>query len=197
MVSVLFKSQVISNNSITIVNGEGAETTKKKANGRWYYEFTHVSGTGYHLVGFNLSSARFFAYPQGCTSCLKIGYWDTRVQEDIDCFENIGFTNVSVDHTIGLSFDTFSRVFTIFYESQIRKFTILTSEKDTRASPYFYEATGSDRYRDTISLNFGEKPFKYDVPFGFLPWNQNFRFASCNYRRSITLNMNALYFILI
>ena len=189
MVSVLFNSQVIKNDTITLVNAQYAKTTKNKANGRWYYEFTHVSGTNYHLVGFKLDSARFYVYPQGCTSCLKLAYWSTDVQEDIACYGDIGFTDVVVDHTIGLSFDTFSRIFTIYYESQIRRFTILTSEKDTRASPDFVEASGSDNFCDTISLNFGEKPFKYNIPFGFLPWNQKFHFPSCNYKRSIVLKM--------
>lgn len=196
MVHVLFNSQVIENNTITVVNGQGAQTTKNKANGRWYYEFTHESGTNFHLVGYILNAARIFIYPQGCASCLKLTYWDTNVKESINCYDDIGFANVNSKHTIGLSFDTYSRVFTVFYETQMRRFTILTSEKDTRVYPYFYEGSGSDNFRDTISLNFGENPFKYEVPFGFLPWNQNFGIISCDYRSNIALKMSMLYIII-
>ena len=46
------------------------------------------------------------------------------------------------------------------------------SEKVNYWQPYILGSTpGNTIVRDHISVNFGEKKFKYKVPFGFVPMN--------------------------
>ena len=140
MVSVLFKSQVISNNSITIVNGEGAETTKKKANGRWYYEFTHKSGSDLHIVGFQDGNKKRIAfypnrlYPDTATLAaipLSIG-------ERI----GVGLSTVASDSTIGLGIDLFKGKFYIRSLQEIVSLSFNISDFKVRGmNIYACEAT--------------------------------------------------------
>ena len=169
---------------MTLINDQIASSTKKPSKGRWYYEFTHISGTNFHGVGFKLQDRSIEVYPGGCADCLKLYYKNIEVKENVPSNQNIGFANVVAKHTVGLGFDTYSRVFTINYENQIRKFTVLSSVIETKTYPYVVQAHSSTlNFVDTIYMNFGEKEFKYEVPYGYLPWNKSFKLHTCQYQR--------------
>jgi len=178
MAYLILDSQTIYNNTVTLRNGQKAKTTPKSVNGRWYYECTHISGDNYHLCGFSINSnyGGIYAYPQGCTTCIKLHFNTLTVYENIKVDTNVGFTGVIKEHTIGLGFHTYTRTFTIIYDNQTAKFTIRNEIKETSVSPMIFEATP---FEDTISANFGENDFKYQVPYGFLPWNCQNREHSC------------------
>ena len=184
MVHVIFNSEPIYNNTVTLTTGQRAETSKKASKGRWYYEFTHENGTNYHEAGFIIGSSSFTVYPQGCANCLKIWYnTATKIKEKFNSYQNIGFTDVVELHTVGLGFDTYSRVFTVYYENQIQRFTILSETKETKAHLYIGVSGSSNpnaNFIDTVSFNFGEKAFKYGLPYGYLPWGKNNKQYSCS-----------------
>ena len=99
-------------------------TTKKFSPGRWYYEFTHHEGSSAHLAGyifddsnhsyFSLFSKRdqshFYIYYSE-----QISVYSTRTHTKITPFSKLDFTDVINEHIVGLSFDTFSRIFSIRY----------------------------------------------------------------------------------
>ena len=193
MVHIIFNSEPIYNNTVTLTTGQFAETSTRPSNGRLYYEFTHENGTSYHELGFSLDGSRITVYPQGREDYLKIYYYRLSIKENFKSYQNIGFADVVKKHTIGLGFDTYSRIFTVYYEYQIQRFTILSESKETKVRPYI-GVSGSDNpnanFIDTVSVNFGENEFKYGLPYGYLPLNKNNRRNSCNcHKRTCLFNV--------
>ena len=194
MTYILYKSKPIYNNTVTINYSERAYTTKKRSIGKWYYEFTHISGTNYHLAGFAFGSSTIYVYPQGNPRLLKIYFTSLSIEEGLKEYNTINFTDVVENHTVGLSFDSFQRIFTVNYNNQIRQFHVKSNEKATKITPILKEASDSEvrNFVDTLSANFGEKNFTYSVPLGYLPWNKII--DTYTYKGQLRIRM--IYFIL-
>ena len=98
-----------------------------------------------------------------------------------------------------MSFDSYSRIFTVYYENQTQRFTILSESKETKVYPYISVSGSSNpnaNFIDTLCMNFGEKEFKYEVPYGYLPWNKNNERHSC-YCNKKTHSFDTLFIALI
>ena len=104
-----------------MTNAQIVNTTKKLSKGRWYYECKHESGTNFHLCGFTSGSNEVpdldgvFAYPQGYNNSLRFYYYGFTVKEGTANYADMGFSGVDVAHTLGLAFDTYTRIFTVIY----------------------------------------------------------------------------------
>ena len=95
-------------------------------------------------------------------------------------FQDIDLTDVSDGFTIGLAFDSFSRIFSVFYKDQMFHFNISCESRDFTVIPYFLERTADGvEKQDTIYVNFGQDSFHYGVPFGYLPWQSTFYYGTC------------------
>ena len=203
-------NSVYEDNVITMITDKGYYiTTKPASEGRWYYEFTHIQGDCFHYVGFAPYYDKyqgFFFYPQGESHIAKFFRGDNitayidNSSNHFDQYQDIGLVGLDKNHTIGLAFDSYSMIFTIYYETQIKRFSIKYQQnypKPQKFSPFFSEAYDDYlRWNDTISLNFGEKPFRYNLPQGYLPWKSALVPISCC-KNDFIIDLRYLLFIFI
>ena len=100
----------------------------------------------------------------------------------------MNFTDVVPDSTIGLSFDTYSNIFSIYYKEQIKRFTIKSERKLDKITPFFYEGSNpGETFKDKVSVNFGASPFKYNIS-GFTPWEYNHEEKTCYHNKKNQIN---------
>ena len=98
---------------------------------------------------------------------------------------------------IGVAYDTFSQIFTIYYNNLFQHFNISCKSCGTKVSPYFLEGTtGTERlFKDTIHVNFGSETFHYGPPLGYKPWNQNWIKITCFNQIMILSKMKYTFFV--
>ena len=183
--------EISSNNEITLISDQpGYFTTKPISKGRWYYEFTHVKGDYRVLCGFNLNNdteSSFFITEQP-GSFYIFSYVSSPVHSANDKTQIIqNYTTISPmldnlqdGYTIGLGYDTYTKLLSVYYETEIVYYYINCIDDNQRVTPLFLESTGN--YQDTIKVNF-DGPFKYSIPNGFLPWGIYLTQSTC-----ITIN---------
>ena len=104
-------------------------------------------------------------------------------QEDmstkLDQYSSQNFENVIEDHTLGLAFDTYSHMFTVYYDSQVRRTYVTSSKINSKIAPFCSEGSGKlGTYTDKIHVNFGPD-FDKEIPYGYSPWNSNNKPKSC------------------
>lgn len=173
-------------------------TTKKASRGRWYYEFTHFSGSNRHLAGFCLGQC-IYVYANSLTNDLCIHMpenSDVSVKEGLSNYQRLYLSNFVVAHTVGLSFDTYSRIFSLYYKDQVKRFTFQSNKSGDKAQPSFFEANTAN-CKDKISVNFGEKQFQYEIPFGYLPWKSSFPRVTCIQRSTQKMCDRIIYILLL
>ena len=175
-------------------------TTKAAAPGRWYYEFTHHNGSNTHMIGFmigNSNSNSFHIMPRGSSDVFYLHYYDgieafsTSNGTKLEVFSSMEFDNVQNNHTVGVAFDSYSRIFSLFYEQQAKHFFISTATKGEKVTPCFLEGTptfGSEIiYRDFVSLKFNGD-FYYNVPYGYTPWGLPYKPCTCEIKKTINFH---------
>ena len=146
-------------------------STKPFSKGRWYYEFTHLEGDNFHLAGFQTNQGeRIHIYPQGQRKCL-IACFNGMSADGVSGYTDANFNNFTENHTVGLGFDTYSKVFTVQYNDQVKTYNLHYSSSAYRVSPVFLEAFQNIYYTDRIKVNFGSNPFTYKIPDNHLPWS--------------------------
>ena len=192
----LMNGTTLSSNVVSLISYQNMITTKAPISGRWYYEVTHIKGSNSPSFGFSFGAISSQSFVVGH------GYggdsWKVFAYEDIEVNLNSFQSTTVVDipqlgqyesgFTIGISFDTFSRIFSVFYNNKFYHMNILCTKCLDKITPIFIEATSSDpliKYEDVIQVNFGSEPFKYGLPTGYMPWNSN--------KRSITCKKNFLF----
>jgi len=147
-------------------------TRCKNKVGRWYFEFTHVSGDNFHILGFIDGNFRRLAYyASGALPDSRVLCDNSLSPSKVD-YELIGFTNVGTSSTIGLGLDQYKGEFFIRSSNQISVITFNPSKFNvTKTNIYIEEAT-VDKISDTVNINFGSKPFVYNNMLGFEAWGK-------------------------
>ena len=175
------------NNTVTLRSFKTyITTTKPAAAGRWYYEVTHIEGNNGGILGYRLNNEQnkgFFIAERSDKSFFIWFYDSIKIYSqsrntNMQNHQNIDLIDVPDGFTIGLAFDSFSRIFSVFYEDQMFHFNISCQSKDLTVMPHFLETTGIEK-QDTIYVNFGQDSFHYGVPFGYLPWQSTFYYGTC------------------
>jgi hypothetical protein len=147
-----------------IVKGTIAVTT-----GKWYFEFqwTGTAGPGAQ-IGIALSSTSpttTYLGSTGATGTTGYGYYSSNGNK----YSGSGGVAYGASYTtsdvIGVALDLTAGTLT-YYKNNVSQgvaFTGLVGE--------FTPAAGSDGTNDTGGFNFGQQPFVYTAPSGFLPLN--------------------------
>lgn len=89
--------------------------------GRWYYEFTHISGPSRYLAGFEFEEGHknfFSIYPHEILPDSETYYCGCTAQ--IEPYKSIGFQSLKPDSTIGISFDAFTNRIDFRTETEIK-----------------------------------------------------------------------------
>ena len=193
MAFLVANDKIFKNNIVTLeTNSSHFLTTKPYSQGRWYYEFTHISGDNFHLAGFCVTgNPRVYVYPQGSKGHTTISFFDRMSVKGYDCYQSLPLSNYSENHTIGLAFNTFTKLFTVIYQNQTLKFQTVYNTKINKVSPCFYEAVDPTLFTDTISVNLGSKPFQYQIPPNYLPWS----FFNTEIKSKILLKSIHVYYL--
>lgn len=166
-----------------IVKGTIAVTT-----GKWYFEFqwTGTAGPGAQ-IGIALSSTSpttTYLGSTGATGTTGYGYYSSNGNK----YSGSGGVAYGASYTtsdvIGVALDLTAGTLT-YYKNNVSQgvaFTGLVGE--------FTPAAGSDGTNDTGGFNFGQQPFTYTPPTGFLPLN-TFNIAAGTVTTSGTFTGNA------
>ena len=157
--------------------------TIKSCRGKWYYEATHYSGgSNYHLVGYSMDIGGIYFYPRASISQPKF-YMSIPLSHTGTDATNIPFS-VASEHTIGLGIDVDKHLFYVFYNNNYAYYDyIKTGEcQDLRAVIW---GANSELADDNVSVNFGDRPFLYDIP-GFTPWAKMPKRLTCNCKRKLS-----------
>ena len=173
MVYLLSHSQIHYDNIASLETNKSAyQTTKPASKGRWYFEYTHLSGDRYYIAGFHIHGRVISVYPQGSGTGLKIYFANGIEVEGYEPYQSIGLSNFVYNQTVGLAYDTYSEVFSVYCDQQEMHFqTRCNTNNIVTVSPYFDEAIDRVRsFKDTLSVDFGGMMFKYQVPKYYLPW---------------------------
>ena len=184
---------ILYNTSVTLTSSGDMKTTKPCSEGRWYYEITHIGGDicmnfGFSydyqwyesfVIGANPSVSNYFYVYNYSSILMHISSINDSIVKETP-ISSIGL--YSPGFTVGVAYDTFSNIFSIYYNNSFIHINI--KNKDSRKGkigPIFIEGTsgGSLLYHDNIRVNFGQEKFTYDIPLGYQPWNTIWRGCSC------------------
>lgn len=188
--------KVYSKDDVKLLTGSvWYRSSKTISKGKYYFECTHINGSLYNLIGFasNGSSSYIALHTAGSLSA-SIYYCGDVSTADYSRYQKIGWTLPNNKYTVGLGIDADNGQFMIFQEHDAKIITINKNSNIISWNIILVESTGAS-FQDYVSVNFGQKAFKFKPPFDFVPW-QN-RYIKCtfiNRRNSIT---DALFFILI
>ena len=164
-------------------------TTKQCSEGKWYYELSHIDGDRHvnfgfsyenkipssFIIGANKDFSKYF-YVYNYSSIQFFFSSNTAIVNET-FVPNLGFNEHGF--TVGVAYDTFSNIFSVYHNNSFEHFNIRCDNKK-RVGPLFIEGTGgSTIFHDQISVNFGQKPFKYGLPLGYQPWNTIWKSSTC------------------
>ena len=159
------KGQTFSSNRINVKKG------------KYYYEVTHYNGTNTILVGFSTNLGRVQFYSQGSLSNLVVWLNDDFLKEfDTNLF-GIPWDISSDEYTVGLGIDIDAGYFYIFYETNYFSFKYSPIPKGTPFNIVVREAV-PEGSTDTVSVNFGSTPFKYNHTT-FTKWTNKIKAMTC------------------
>ena len=99
-------------------------TTKSPSSGRWYYEVTHLEGDYGGIYGFAIgNSDKGFHIAQTDKDYSFVWHYEgfkfynSLNNEPIPEYTRIDLPDITSGYTIGLGFDSFSRLFSIYYQN--------------------------------------------------------------------------------
>ena len=162
----------------TMAGSQSFKSDKRNVKtGKYYYEVTHYSGTNSIIVGFwaNVGMVQFFT--QYSLTNLAIWLNNDFVGSSGKHSFDIPWSISSSKYTVGLGIDIDAGYFYVFYETNYFSFKYSTIPKRTPFNIVVREAVG-DAYSDTVSVNFGSRPFKYNHT-AFTKWINNVKSITC------------------
>ena len=168
-------------------------TNKRNAKkGKWYFEISNEKGeSNKFFVAWKLEDIGYFGYyPRWgsngqyfyCYSKNNTIKFINEKNEYLNYFP-LKFNDTTADDTAGIGFDFETRNIYLRIKENVRIIRMFfNTTKTIEIQPYLFEVT-DDNIEDTISANFGQKGFEYDVPFGFQPWGSSLKVATCKGKR--------------
>jgi hypothetical protein len=160
----------LSNGNLTDVSsvGSGVRGTLGKSSGKWYYEMTiqALAGGQAPLAGVAGGSNTLQMGWYGTTDYL---YWPSSSGELISGYGNrvIYGANAAAGDVVGVAVDLDNRQMT-FYQNGV---SLGVGYSSATLPAGTYSPFVSDPYNGssstTLTVNFGQSPFKYSVPTGF------------------------------
>ena len=140
--------------------GDNVYTTHPDVkHGRWYYEYTHISGDFFHILGFR----GIYTYQIGTKNLNIYGRInDTKTSSYID-------TGMKVDsgETVGLGIDLDKKEFFVRFKDTVK--IVRYSTDIERGLVDIWEANINGT-KDTVKVNLGQESFAYGLPNGFCAW---------------------------
>ena len=180
------KNQYLDNIATLSSNSSPLITNKSPSVGKWYYEVTHCSGSKTLLFGFSVNADTTSSFLLHATQYLRLySYRDVQVYynsttKTASNYTSLSFPSLETNYTVGLAFDSFSKIFSIYYNENFIHLNIDYTQTIGKVTPFFLEGTGDNViYRDRIKVNFGKEKFKYKVPFGYKPWQDIWKNVEC------------------
>ena len=166
----------------------------KSIKGRWYFEFTHFSGTGHHICGFNFDVNSEFSF-SGNGNNAKI-YFLRNTKNDYTSGEtkDIPFS-ISSEHTLGISIDVEQKLFTIYYNSLTFSVHYTLTLSVSKLNVHFREITSSG-CEDRISVNLGDHKFVSGVPYGYTAWSKIPIILTCKHYWSTSFLISKCIFVI-
>jgi hypothetical protein len=153
--------------------------------GRYYYEFTHINGSQKYLIGFMANNEFYIAFSP------FISYPSANVyfSESVECYEwsrkqDLCLSNINTEYTVGLGIDIEAKQFLIRINHEVRIIEMNIGTKVNYWRAVMTGMTSTNNYVDYISVNFGENLFKFHVPLGFTPLNNEFARSTCKNKRT-------------
>ena len=174
----------ISNNEYKFIGSKNGISTccTNKPNakkGKWYFEISSKKGeSNKFFVALDVKDIGYFGYYPNWTNNEQYFYCDSRgnnimrfINEKNQYFSYfpLRFNDATADDTAGIGFDFESRNFYLRIKENVRiQRMLFNTTKTIEIQPYIFEIK-AENIEDTISANFGQRDFEYDVPFGFQP----------------------------
>ena len=168
-------------------------TNKRNAKkGKWYFEISNKKDeSNKFLVAWEIKDIGYFGYyPRWmnneqyfyCYSHHSLIKFINEKNEYFNYFP-LKFDDETADDTAGIGFDFESRNIYLRIKENVRILRMFfNTTKTIEIQPFIFEIA-AENIEDTISANFGQKSFEYDVPFGFQPWGSPLKVASCKGKR--------------
>lgn len=162
----------LSNNNLTISIMGGTNTniraTHSKTRGKWYWEVKLDSGNNAIFIG--VSSSTYPITSSGYRTSDSNGseirlYYGANGSKYPD--DNTYGTSMAVGNIIGVALDMDNGTLE-FYKNGVSQGISHTNVKDL--SDVFPIIKSGNNITRQISVNFGNSPFSYDIPEGFLPY---------------------------
>ena len=170
----------------TIPNYPFYGSIEKPIKGKWYLEITHNSGTHQHVCGFNFDKSAQISFYGNGDSGSQIYFLRTKDSESSES-NNIPFS-ISGTYTLGLSIDIEKNLFTVYHNLATFSKNYEITRPVTKLNVHFREITSSGA-SDYLSVNLGDHPFLYDIPYGYIPWSKYAFVYSC---RLISFSLSLL-----
>ena len=179
------------NHQITLTESDHLQSSKRTVkNGFWYFESTHVIGTGGNLIGFRTNNGQINFFPFFNLSAPVINVLGSLRTNTTDENQRIPlpFSIKEDDYTIGVGIDTKKHFFSVFYDKYVYTTYYNSSQQITSLNADLWGAN-DPRSNDTVTINFGKYDFSYNVS-GLIPWEENFQFQICS--KSISGNQRII-----
>ena len=145
-------------------------TNKPYVSKKIYYEVKHLEGSNSYLAGFHLKDiGRMYFYAQKQDGVPKL-YFDENIDFEVDRNQDLDFNGAVNQYTFGVSIDPFEKKFSIYFQGKVQELKYLKDQGKTEISPAFRETWAQGQCQDTISINFGQRPFSYGLPSGYSTW---------------------------
>ena len=160
-------------------------SSRRLTKGRYYYEITHISGDNWHSTGFITNNNNQITVFKKSAAI----YYDPILSSNnYVSYEDLKISDAGTKYTFGIGIDIDAKQFLFRSNKDFRIIEMNFTQKIKYWQAYFQESTpGSLIVKDNISINFGEKEFKYKVPLSFTPMNRVNR-ISCLHRIRYTMN---------
>ena len=185
------------NTKIHLGNSIFYRSTKivKSCRGKWYYEGTHYAGgSNLHLFGFDTNLGYINFYPDKHINAPQF-YMAQSFSHIGSSYSSIPFP-VEDEHTVGVGIDVDEHRFYVFYNNNYAYYDFIMPGKCRNLNVRVVGAYTSDT-NDNVSINFGDKPFKYKIS-GFTPWSKMPERITCYYRRKVaSVNVFLCYLIIV
>ena len=187
--------KITCSNNITLSTNNLIKSTKIPSQGRWYYEYTQISGDQLTSIGFMLNgdiNYRFslFQRSSGINNVLYfpgVSLYLTNNKSEISQYHPIGFDEITTGITIGASYDTYTGLFSINIKNQIYSYIVSKITAYDKVEPLLLENSGGN-FENNITVNFGPD-FEYEIPQGYNAWCYNNKHESCYHKKEFTKSL--------
>ena len=199
---------VYTNNTIILSSNPSEEisfysTTKPLRDGKYYYEVNHKEGDLFPILGFSFSLSKIQGFFLLCRKMTfqtyilgNISIFHNNTEKALDRYYDFNFPKLTTGFTVGLAYDSFSKLFSIYYENEVQRFQIKPNFEKTKITPMMFELSSTSKIlNDKIHVNFGQETFHYHIPPGYVPWMYSFHILTCSRHNSFFIQF--IYLILL